>query len=86
MNYVFSACVLIILSFIGSHPGCLEAICSRFLNPSMIEGIDTLLGVGKGVSEDQLLLLCFFLPEPIFPDGDLLFDDFMVHIKGWVAR
>jgi hypothetical protein len=88
MNSLFSGCVLIIVYFICSHPGHSEAICSYFLNPSMVEGIDELLLVEKSGIEDQsLLLVHFFLPpEPIFPDGDLLFDNFMMHSnKGWVA-
>jgi hypothetical protein len=48
----------------------------------MIEGVDTLLVIGKGKSEDQLPLLRFFLPKPIFPDGDLIIDDFIAHSKG----
>ncbi len=58
----------------------------RFINPSMLEGVDALLVIGKGKCEDQLLLLRFFLPQPIFPDGDLIYDDFMAHSKGWVVR
>jgi hypothetical protein len=59
---------------------------TRFLDPSMIEGVDALLVIGKVKCEDQLLLLRFFLPQPIFPDGDLIHEDFMAHSKGWVVR
>ncbi len=52
----------------------------------MLEGVDALLVIGKGKCEDQLLLLRFFLPQPIFPDGDLIYEDFMAHSKGWVVR
>jgi hypothetical protein len=64
------------------HSTVLSSMCTRFLNPSMIEGVDALLAIGKGKIEDQLLLLRLFLPQPIFPDGDLIFDDFMAHSKG----
>jgi hypothetical protein len=76
----------IVYSVIGPDPGCSEAMCTHFLNPSMIEGVDALLGIGKGKCEDQLLLLQFFLPQPIFPDGDLINEDFMARRKGWVVR
>jgi hypothetical protein len=59
---------------------------TRFLKPSMIEGVDALLVIGKGKCEDQLLPLRFFLPQPIFPDRDLIYEDFMAHSKGWVVR
>ena len=59
---------------------------TRFVNPSDIEGVDALLVIGKGKCEDQLLLLRFFLPEPIFPDEDSIYDNFMAHSKGWVVR
>ena len=52
----------------------------------MIEGTDALLVIGKGSIEDQLLLLRFFLPEPVFPDGDSIFEALLEHSKGWVAR
>jgi hypothetical protein len=52
----------------------------------MLEGVDALLVIEKGKCEDQLLLLRFFLPQPIFPDGDLIHDDFIAHSKGWVVR
>ncbi len=69
-----------------SHPGITEAIRSRYLNPSRLEGVDALLVIGEGEVEDQLLLFRFFLPKPVFPDGDSMFDDLMKHSKGWVAR
>ena len=59
---------------------------TRFLNPSMLEGADVLLVIGKGKHEDQLLLLRFFLPQPIFSDGDSVLNDLMAHSKGWVVR
>jgi hypothetical protein len=70
----------------GSHPGHEEALRTRYLNPSSLEGVDALLVIGAGQVEDQLLLLRFFLPEPIFQDGDWAFVDFMANSKGWVAR
>lgn len=76
-----------IVSFLsGSHPGRSEALRLRFLNPSTMEGIDALLVIGNGKSEDQLLLLRYFLPEPIFQDGNFMFQELMAHSKGWVAR
>jgi hypothetical protein len=86
INSCISVCCLTILYCIGSHPGISEAVCSRFLNPSVMEGIDALLVIGKGKIEDQLLLLRFFLPEPIFPDGDSMFQALLGHSKGWVSR
>ena len=41
---------------------------------------------GERNGEDQLLLMRFFLPKPMFEDGDKTFQDFMAHSKGWVAR
>ena len=61
----------------GSHPGIAEAIQTHYLNPSRLEGVDTLLVIGEGRVEDQLLLFCFFLPKPIFLDGDSIFEDLM---------
>jgi hypothetical protein len=57
----------------------------------MIAGVDALLIIGKenfgeGKGEDQLLLLRYFLPRPIFKDGDKAFKAFMGKSKGWVAR
>jgi hypothetical protein len=51
-----------------------------------LEGIDALLVIGAGEVEEQLLLLHFFLPEPISKDGDSTFQGFMANSKGWVAR
>jgi hypothetical protein len=67
---------------LGSHPGCSEAMRTRSLNPSMIEGVDALLVIGKEKCEDQLLLIRFFLSQPILS----LNEDFMAHSKGWVVR
>jgi hypothetical protein len=82
----FPVCDLTIVSSLGSHPSRIEAIRTQYLNPTKIEGVDALLVVGKGEIEDQLLLLRFFLPDPIFPDSRSTFDDLMAHSKGWVAR
>jgi hypothetical protein len=51
-----------------------------------MEGVDALLIIGKGETEDQLLLLRYFLPKPIFDDPELIFKKFLDHSKGYVAR
>jgi hypothetical protein len=51
-----------------------------------MEGVDGLLVIGKGLSEDQLLLMRYFLPEPVFEDGDHIYEELIAHSKGWVAR
>jgi hypothetical protein len=52
----------------------------------MIVGAGALLVIGKGRPEDQLLLQGFFLPQPIFLDGDSVHGDLMAHSKGWLVR
>jgi hypothetical protein len=69
---IYIRILTIFYTILGSQPGCSEAMGTRFVNPSMLEGVDALLIIGKGKCEDQLLLLRFFLPQPIFPDGDLI--------------
>jgi hypothetical protein len=87
MYCLFSICLLTIAnSCTGSHPGHEEAVHTHYLNPSSLEGVDALLVIGAGKVEEQLLLLRFFLLEPIFQDGDSAFEDFMANSKSWVAR
>jgi hypothetical protein len=71
---------------IGSYPGREEALRTRYVNPSTMRGVDGLLVIGRGHGEDQLLLLRYFLTEPIFEDGDYMYEELLNHSKGWVAR
>ena len=70
----------------GSYPGISEAIRTRYLNPSKLEGLDALLVIGEGDVENQLLLFRFFLSKPVFADADSTFEGLMKKSKGWVAR
>lgn len=81
--YVISHCAYTIP---GSHPTRVEALRTRYVNPSFIEGADALLLIGKGETEDQLLLLRYFFQQPIFADPELIFKQVLDHSKGYVAR
>ena len=51
-----------------------------------MRGVDALLVIGKGKTDDQLLLLRYFLTKPIFANGDYIYKELMAHSRGWVAR
>ena len=49
----------------------------------MMRGVDGLLVIGKGSGEDQLLLMRYFLTEPIFKDGDYMYEELTAR-GGWL--
>ncbi len=74
---------------LGTHPGKAETLRSTMFGECMLDDADAIMIVGSNAGSPehkQLLLLRFFLQDPIFRDGDRLFHSLCSKMSGWEAR